>query len=79
MLFRWIAKRKKQKVIKNIRKHLLFFGLDSSAWSDDEFENRIVSSSQQLRKTGFSTKQASEAMMSFGNATTRTLKRLSNG
>lgn len=49
-------------VCASIRENMLFFGYDLSHLTDEEMEERVAEGAKVIASTGFTTKEAAEAM-----------------
>jgi hypothetical protein len=58
----WFERRKKKKVIANIKAHMLFFGYDILDMTDEEIEEGTRRHCEALGKTGVSAAHAGEAL-----------------
>lgn len=64
----FLQRRRRKKVILNIRRHMQFFGVDLSHLTDEEIERRFVEAARLIASTGMPASDFARGLQRFGES-----------
>ena len=58
----WLEQRRRKKVFKSLREHMAFFGFNMSEITDEQIQERAITTAKLVSSVGVTTQQASDAI-----------------